>query len=524
MNEFDLIGFTINNFRVFGEETKFDLAPLTILTGTNSSGKSSFTKALRLLTESYKANGLCELELMNEDLKLGGFEALKNIYTVDNLISFGLLLQRKSAYSTEEEINYFIELTYQNTALRSLKVKKNHIPVFEQDMIKNQGGLTFREKSFIKFPSALINKNRLRNTFQNMSEKSLNQIIDDIFTYLEKNLRLHKTEMGFFLQNKSDILDEFFERIIEELRNVGRIVTAMGFDPDGEPVEEDVLIGQNPSFYDILSPELLETIPDEIQKLHISKYLNFELLEDFRLFPTGILHNLFNRLKFIDGVRAQQQIVYTKANSPGFYETLSKAYFGDKGSLFDHKDFKRLVVDLFKILDPNDEINLKKITGYGFRLEILKNGVDVGLNGIGYGVTQLLPILIKVFLEIESIFIIEEPEGNLHPELQSKLADFFIEATNRTNFNLGHRFIIETHSEYFIRKLQYLVAKEKISAKKIKLYYFNNPRRLERGEQQIKNININADGSTDDDFGPGFFDEATNWKFELLKLNNPQKN
>lgn len=35
---------TIDNFHAFGTETQFDFAPISILTGTNSSGKSSLTE------------------------------------------------------------------------------------------------------------------------------------------------------------------------------------------------------------------------------------------------------------------------------------------------------------------------------------------------------------------------------------------------------------------------------------------------------------------------------------------------
>ena len=48
-----LQGFGLKNFRIFKEYTYFDFAPITILTGPNSSGKSSLIKALRLLKDNY---------------------------------------------------------------------------------------------------------------------------------------------------------------------------------------------------------------------------------------------------------------------------------------------------------------------------------------------------------------------------------------------------------------------------------------------------------------------------------------
>ena len=44
----------IENFRVFDKMTTFDLAPITLLTGANNTGKSSLLKILKLLQENQK--------------------------------------------------------------------------------------------------------------------------------------------------------------------------------------------------------------------------------------------------------------------------------------------------------------------------------------------------------------------------------------------------------------------------------------------------------------------------------------
>ncbi len=112
------------------------------------------------------------------------------------------------------------------------------------------------------------------------------------------------------------------------------------------------------------------------------------------------------------------------------------------------------------------------------------------------------------------LLVLEEPEVNLHPKFQSMLADVFAKACKSFHF----QFIVETHSEYLIRKLQYLTAKGEIKPEDTVIYYFNNPNNVPPGEKQIKKINILEDGGLSDDFGPGFFDEAAHWELELLKL------
>ena len=57
--------FSIKNFRAFDEEgANFQIAPITILTGCNSAGKSSMVKSLLLLDNFFRQ--------MKQDVQLNG--------------------------------------------------------------------------------------------------------------------------------------------------------------------------------------------------------------------------------------------------------------------------------------------------------------------------------------------------------------------------------------------------------------------------------------------------------------------
>jgi hypothetical protein len=171
------------------------------------------------------------------------------------------------------------------------------------------------------------------------------------------------------------------------------------------------------------------------------------------------------------------------------------------------------------------------------------DGTKTPLVDLGYGVSQLLPIIMQIaiiahnhhlihyyweseydYYEDQAIYfspstlLIEEPEANLHPSLQSKMAELFIDAASRFNI----QFLVETHSEYLIYKFQEYVGKKIISPSEIKMYYFNHPYDVRKGikDRYISHILIGEDGSIDYDkyFGKGFFDEQTNLKLSLLNI------
>lgn len=529
-------GFTINNFRVFGSETSFKLSPITILTGMNSSGKSSFTKALHLLAKSYKANGLRYLELMESDLKIGGFEEIKNSLKENKEISFAIDIETNNilSFSTKKE-RYKFEFIYISKGLQSIKVFKEAILVLECVGSLEQPPPLLK-KNFIKLPFEIINTKSLREKFKNISEEDFVMICESILSYLQTDTEAHTNKEEYYNAdielNSYDIVEESYKRIMDGLRVFGEEELRRGTYFDEDKLEEihyndKIIYSANPRLKEILPLSFLKNTDDSILELFLRQFLNLEVLDKLEPFPLTILKNLFGRFEFIDGIRATQEIVYTKDNSPGFYKTLADIYSHQTTSFY---NLKKWIVDEFKLIQLDvgqkieDVIQIEQIVGLGYLLKIKKNGKNIGLTGLGYGVAQLLPIFMRVSLHPNAIFIIEEPESNLHPSLQSKLADFFASALKTPHTISAPLFIIETHSEYLIRKLQYLTAKGIIKEEESQLYYFNHPDIIPTGEDQIKKININKDGSLTDNFGKGFYDEATSWKFELLKLNNPQKN
>jgi predicted ATPase len=99
---------------------------------------------------------------------------------------------------------------------------------------------------------------------------------------------------------------------------------------------------------------------------------------------------------------------------------------------------------------------------------------EVKLTDVGFGVSQVLPVIVECFyVPARSIVILEQPEIHLHPSVQSELADLFIDAIRARENGLERdcQFIIESHSEHFLRRLQLRIAEEELSHQDTALYF-----------------------------------------------------
>lgn len=99
---------------------------------------------------------------------------------------------------------------------------------------------------------------------------------------------------------------------------------------------------------------------------------------------------------------------------------------------------------------------------------------EVKLTDVGFGVSQVLPVIVECFyVPRGSIVIFEQPEIHLHPRVQADLADLFIDAirARENGVERNCQFIIESHSEHFLRRLQRRIAEERLSPREAALYF-----------------------------------------------------
>lgn len=103
----------------------------------------------------------------------------------------------------------------------------------------------------------------------------------------------------------------------------------------------------------------------------------------------------------------------------------------------------------------------------------------VDLPDVGFGVSQVLPVLVQCFYAPPgSIIIMEQPEIHLHPKAQALLADVMIDVINsrENGADRNIQLIIETHSEHFLRRLQRRIAEDALEEDSVSAYFANNDR------------------------------------------------
>jgi AAA15 family ATPase/GTPase len=138
-------------------------------------------------------------------------------------------------------------------------------------------------------------------------------------------------------------------------------------------------------------------------------------------------------------------------------------------------------------------------------------GRGLRFSEVGAGFSQVIPILTA--LTSDATVLYKQPEVHLHPKLQSKVADCFIETVNTPSLFKNSFRIVETHSEHFILRMlrrvresfndQLLHSSLTLQSKDFSLIYFQP----KDDYSEIHQIRVTESGEFIDSWPDGFFDE-----------------
>ncbi|WP_369131454.1 AAA family ATPase [Modestobacter roseus] len=135
-------------------------------------------------------------------------------------------------------------------------------------------------------------------------------------------------------------------------------------------------------------------------------------------------------------------------------------------------------------------------------LSDVRTGVDVSPADVGFGLSQVLPVIVQLLGNTNSIILVEQPEIHLHPKVQSRLADVLIKSAVRGK----NQVVVETHSEHILLRAQRRMRERQTAgfrAGSLGVQYVSSV----EGRGVVQSLRVAADGSLLDPWPDGFFDE-----------------
>ena len=206
------------------------------------------------------------------------------------------------------------------------------------------------------------------------------------------------------------------------------------------------------------------------------------------------LENLFHHISYLGPLRDNPRPHYNWRGKPpegvGRHgEEMVSALFSSR---LQSSDLDEHVPKWLKSLGLIDSYRLAPVPrtqkDYEFLVTQHKGGPEVRLTDVGFGVSQVLPVLILCYYAPEgSILILEQPEAHLHPKVQSELADVLIDAVKNRNLQI----ILESHSEHLLHRLMLRTAEEEISPDDTALYFCQ----INEGVSEIEPLQVDEYGN-----------------------------
>jgi hypothetical protein len=141
-------------------------------------------------------------------------------------------------------------------------------------------------------------------------------------------------------------------------------------------------------------------------------------------------------------------------------------------------------------------------------LKNLRTGSNDNLKDVGFGISQVLPIVTEAITAKKgTLLLIEQPEIHLHPKAQAELADLFIELVKSDKTS-----VIETHSEHMMLRFARRIAEGELRKEDIVLYEFT----LDSNGTIVKRIDFDENGNIEK-WPAGFFETDLQETMQHLK-------
>ncbi|WP_343608714.1 AAA family ATPase [Chryseobacterium oranimense] len=533
---------SLTNYKAF-EKENLDIKPITILLGTNSSGKSSIIQFLLMLKQTINNVNDYEsaLKLNGKFVNLGEIENIFRNKNTNKNLRFSLQFNISQKGNFISDFN-FLKRSIENDIIdlyyRFIQLEERYNTIINHN-----------RHIFLKNPKDIDTNNiyiiikeikRLKKKFSNENLYILFEKYKLSNKTLSKNIRFQKEEINELLdKNIIEIEDSY--SFIESVTNKvsGNIiidyeirhnkkndlleVVELSWKNDSQVLLKFIIKYNKGHKKYILESDLIENKILEKYRVEFGKSIKFEKLSILpstnvpinQLFrrkyytKNYFCNNIFNIFSLLNRILSSD-FSLDKINYISPLRAFPKRYyFLDESNIsnsLDSIDGDSITQTLKKHSNLVSKVNLwfekfglsvgvEDVKEVIHRLKINQNGLSLDITDVGFGISQVLPIIVQGFLSKQhSLTIIEQPEIHLHPMMQSELADLFIDIV--TDKTLAKKLIIETHSESLLKRLRRRIAEGKINSEDVAIYFIQGSKKKSLSAK-IQKLEINEKGAFD---------------------------
>lgn len=536
------IGF--KNFRKFENFPPLDISPITIFVGENNAGKSTVVKGILAFSDFINSRNNAEIDVMYDDVRYGtraeviekSKQVLKKIrfyFDTSYLAHIGTFKRALYNKANEPIISFYVDF---GDSIVSVDVKGN--PKDEESVsgivskikINNEVFKISMEFNLLE-DKATITFNPGKNDNTTLQERdSLANRIKNYLGSFSHPITISAPISQNWYYYRGDLINTLVGSLEESL---DASITVEKDISDKESDNNEINNSRHPIPIQGLGREeklFLKHFRDNVMPIgmpprHFGMHLSLPLLRGFRS-PAYKLMDI----EYLYAHAVTQTVIYSAKDTNDYLSRTIHEFASEKYSQARHE----FIIKWMKEFHVGVNYAIRSVGGEAHLVYIENSdGERVNLADKGMGSIQLMVLLFRLAIFIPphekrsirthrvsnygKIIIIEEPEQNLHPMLQSKLADLFYELYTK----FGFRFIIETHSEYLVRRSQVIVGNNKYTSQEelnehnpFKVYYFPS-------DGVPYDMVYTPTGMFENKFGEGFINEAGKLHMELLK--NAQK-
>lgn len=224
-----------------------------------------------------------------------------------------------------------------------------------------------------------------------------------------------------------------------------------------------------------------------VSDVSMARFQNAGFLTDFALATETML----NSLSYLGPLRKHPQRTYQwSGDTPegvgqvgentiaAILAAQNEGRMLNRGPRMSRQSFAEFIAGWLKDLGVIHSFVVKPVAEGRKEYEVLvkthANAPEVKITDVGFGVSQVLPVLVQAFYcPPNSTIWMEQPEIHLHPQVQAELADVFISATRSSENGKARnvQLIVESHSEHFLNRLQRRIAEGEITPDDVAIYF-----------------------------------------------------